>query len=58
VNLTKAQLAMLLEGIDWRNKNVERGNANEHSFFLVCVDVYEVQEILEMLIVAWRFRRH
>src|SRR5262249_6981185 len=23
-------------------KNVERSNANEHSFFLVCVDVYEV----------------
>ena len=30
-------------------KNVERSNANEHSFFLVCVDVYEVQEVLEML---------
>ena len=30
-------------------KNVERSNSNEHSFFLVCVDAYEVQEVLEML---------
>jgi hypothetical protein len=30
-------------------KNVERSNANEHSFFLVCVDLYEVQDVLEML---------
>jgi hypothetical protein len=30
-------------------KNVERSNANEHGFFLVCVDVYEVQEVFEML---------
>jgi hypothetical protein len=30
-------------------ENVERSNANEHSFFLVCMDVYEVQEVLEML---------
>ena len=31
------------------HKNVERSNANEHSFFLLGVDVYEVQDVLEML---------